>query len=160
MKQPAHTHVAQLNVATALDDMDSPRLADFTAALDRVNAIAERSPGFVWRLTDADGNDATSIQTSDDPRFIVNLSVWETPGHLEHFVWNTAHKRVYDRKAEWFTRRETPHFVMWWVPAGHRPNPAEALGRLDDLTANGPSERAFGWESLPHITRWKDRRCA
>ncbi len=159
MKQPSGTHLAQLNVATALDDLDSPRLASFMGALDRVNAAAERSPGFVWRLKDESGT-AASIQTTGDPRFIVNLSVWETPADLEHFVWNTIHKRVYAKKANWFEAAKSVYLVMWWVPAGHRPTVAEALARLDDLNVNGPSERAFGWESLPGVERWKAERCA
>ena len=93
MVQPPQSHLAQLNVACAPDDMDSPRLSGFMGALDRVNGVAERSPGFVWRLKDDAGN-ATDIKVTADPRYIVNLSVWETPAHLEHFVWNTAHKRV------------------------------------------------------------------
>lgn len=159
MKQPHGTHLAQLNVATALDDLDSPRLAGFMGALDRINAVAEESPGFVWRLQSDSGN-ATDILTSDDPRFIVNLSIWETPADLEHFVWNTIHKRVYQKKSKWFEAPKRAYFVMWWVPAGHRPTTEEALARLADLDANGPSERAFGWESLPGVERWKAERCA
>lgn len=159
MKQPHGTQLAQLNVATALDDLDSPRLAGFVGALDRINAVAERSPGFVWRLKD-EGGSAVDIKTSADPRFIVNLSVWETPADLEHFVWNTIHKRVYRKKAKWFEASKRAYFVMWWVPAGHEPTAEEALARLDDLDANGPSERAFGWESLPDVVLWKQQRCA
>lgn len=157
--QPPGTHVAQLNVATALDDMGSPRLADFVAALARVNAVAERSPGFVWRLKD-DSGDATSIDVGGGPRFIVNLSVWETPAHLERFVWRTVHKRVYARRSAWFQPHAEAGFVMWWVPVGHVPDTAEAVARLAALRANGPSDHAFGWESLPDVVLWKEERCA
>jgi len=159
MKQPHGTQLAQLNVATAIDELDSPRLASFVGALDRINTLAEQSPGFVWRLKDETGN-ATDIQTSADPRLIVNLSVWETPADLEQFVWNTVHKRVYQKKAKWFEPPKSAYFVMWWVPAGHQPTAEEALARLADLDANGPSEHAFGWESLPNIQLWKEQRCA
>ena len=159
LNQPADAHLAQLNVARAMDDMDSPRLADFVSALDRVNAIAERSPGFVWRLKDEGGN-ATEIQVTEDARLIVNLSVWKSAAHLEHFVWNTIHKRVYEKKAKWFEPMQVPHFVMWWVPAGHVPTTDEALARLAEIRANGPTERAFGWESLPNIKLWMSQRCA
>ncbi len=159
MDQPPGTHLAQLNVATALDDLNSARMADFVGALNRVNAVAERSPGFVWRLKDEGGN-ATDIQTSGDPRFIVNLSVWETAADLEHFVWNTIHKRVYRKKANWFEVPKSAYFVMWWVPAGHMPTAEEALARLAELNANGPDARAFGWESLPNIELWKQQQCA
>ena len=159
MQQPANTHLAQLNLATAVDDLESDRLADFVAALDRVNAVAERSPGFVWRLKDEDGN-ATSIKATDDPRVIVNMSVWETPQQLEQFVWNTVHKRVYAKRAKWFSTPERANFVMWWVPAWHLPTVDEALERLTDLQENGASGRAFGWESLPNVTLWREQRCA
>jgi heme-degrading monooxygenase HmoA len=157
--QPSDTHLAQLNVATAVADLDSPRLADFMGALAGVNALAERAPGFVWRLQSDQGN-ATDIKVSDDPRYIVNLSVWETAEALEQFVWNTVHKRIYAKRAKWFAPRREAHLVMWWVPAGHLPSVAEALDRLDDLRRNGPSERAFGWESLPDVHLWKEQRCA
>ena len=157
--QPPNTHLAQLNIAKAMDDMDSPRLADFMSALDRVNAVAERSPGFVWRLKDEGGN-ATDIKVTDDPRLIVNMSVWQTPEHLEHFVWNTIHKRVYEKKSKWFEAPKAAHFVMWWVPVAHRPTPQEAMAKLASLDAHGPTEDAFGWESLPNIKLWMSARCA
>jgi len=157
--QPANTHLAQLNVGHIRFPVDDPRMADFMGALDRVNSLAERSPGFVWRLKDDSGN-ATDIKVSDDPHFLVNMSVWETPEHLEHFVWKTAHKHVYEKKAQWFEAMRTPHFVTWWIAIGHEPTPAEALARLDHLTKHGPSDRAFGWESLKNAELWMQRRCA
>lgn len=129
------------------------------AALDRMNGIAERSPGFVWRLKSDGGGNATDIKVADDPRFIVNMSVWETPEHLEHFVWSTVPKRVYARKSE-FTAPTEAHLVMWWVPARHVPTVEEAMARLGHLVANGPGAHAFGWESLPNIKRWREQRCA
>lgn len=159
MNQPAGHHLAQLNVGRILDSMDSPRMAEFKANLDRVNAIAERSPGFVWRLKDDSGN-ATAILTSPDPFALVNMSVWESPEQLEHFVWNTLHKRFYQKKAAWFEPPKEPHFVMWWVPIGHVPSTAEALDRLAHLGQNGPTAHAFGWESLPNVKLWMSQRCA
>ena len=158
--QPHGHHLAQLNVAQALDDLDSARLADFVAALDKVNAVAERSPGFVWRLKSDDGGSSMEIAVSDDPRLIVNISVWQTPEHLEQFVWNTIHKRVYNNKANWFAAPEAAHFAMWWVGEGHEPSVEEGLARLDHLRANGPGEHAFGWESLANVTLWMSQRCA
>jgi hypothetical protein len=159
MIQPRDHHLAQLNVARALDDLDSSRLSDFMAALDRVNAVAERSPGFVWRLKDEGGN-ATAIKASNDARFIVNLSVWETPAHLEHFVWSTIHKRVYEKKSKWFEAMTTPSFVMWWVPIGVRATINEAMAKLTHLAAHGDTEAAFGWSHLPNIKLWMSQRCA
>ena len=100
--QPAGTHLAQLNVGHIRYATDDPRMAEFMGALDAVNALAERSPGFVWRLKDDASNNATNILVSDDPHFLVNMSVWETPEQLEHFVWNTVHKRIYQKKGNWF----------------------------------------------------------
>lgn len=157
--QPAATHLAQLNVGRIRFPTDDPRMAEFMGALDAVNALAERSPGFVWRLKD-DSNNATKIKVSADPHFLVNMSVWETPEHLEHFVWNTVHKRIYQKKGNWFEPMRTPHFVMWWVPLGHLPTPREALERLDHLTKQGASDHAFGWESLPNVQLWLQQRCA
>lgn len=157
--QPPGHYLAQLNVARALDDIDSPRLADFVRALDSVNGVAERSPGFVWRLKDEGGN-AVDIKVTDDARLIVNMSVWETPAHLEHFVWDTIHKRVYAKKAKWFEAMATPHLVMWWVERSHRPTPEEGMARLARLTAHGPTMHAFGWESLPGVRLWMGQRCA
>jgi hypothetical protein len=157
--QPKGTHLAQLNVARALDDLESPRLAGFMAALDGVNAVAERSPGFVWRLKSEAGN-ATDIKVSDDARYIINMSVWESAEHLEQFVWNTVHARVYEKKATWFEAPKTPHLAMWFVPAGHQPTAEEAMERLAHLTSHGPSAHAFGWESLPNVKLWRAKRCA
>jgi hypothetical protein len=158
--QPAGTHLAQLNVGRIRYPTDDPRVAEFMGALDAVNALAERSPGFVWRLKDDASNNATNILVTPDPSFLINMSVWETPEQLEHFVWNTVHKHIYAKKGNWFEPMCTPHLVMWWVPAGHVPTPQEALGRLDHLTQHGPSEHAFGWESLPNVTLWAQQRCA
>jgi Domain of unknown function (DUF3291) len=158
--QPAGTHLAQLNVGHIRYPTDDPRMAEFMGALDAVNALAERSPGFVWRLKDSDSNNATSILVTADPTFLINMSVWETAGQLEHFVWNTVHKRIYQKKGSWFTPMESPHFVMWWIPAGELPTPQEALARLEHLTRHGASDHAFGWESLPNIKLWMQQKCA
>lgn len=152
-------HLAQLNIARPRFPLDDPRMAGFTDNLDRVNAVAERSTGFVWRLK-GEGNDATDLRLDDDPDAIVNMSVWESAEHLEHFVWNTIHKRIYQRRAEWFPPLGRPHFVMWHVEIGHEPTVAEAKARLDHLAAHGSSEHAFGWEGLPHLKRWMQERCA
>jgi hypothetical protein len=159
IEQPSGTHLAQLNVGNIRFPTDDPRLAEFMNALDAVNALAERSPGFVWRLQSDSGN-ATDILVTADPTFLINMSVWETAADLEHFVWNTVHKRFYQKKGNWFEPMGRPHFVMWWVPAGHIPAPQEALERLAHLTAHGPSPHAFGWEGLPNVEALMRQRCA
>ena len=114
-------HIAELNVARLRQPIDAPETAGFVANLDPVNAIADAAPGFVWRLQDDSGN-ATSIHTSDDPRFIVNLSVWESIETLEAFVRRTPHADVLRRRREWFERATEAYLVLWWIPAGTRPS--------------------------------------
>lgn len=152
-------HLAQLNVGRMAHALDDPRMADFMDNLNRVNAVADRSPGFVWRLQDEGGN-ATQIAFSDDPEVIVNMSVWESAEALEDFTWNTVHKQFYGRRAEWFQLMTSHHLMMWWVPAGHTPTLAEAAERLEHLDTHGPTERAFGWENLPDQQAWRQARCA
>ncbi len=152
-------HLAEVNIARLAYPIDDPRVADFVDRLDTVNAIAERSPGFVWRLKDDAGN-ALDIKAFDDPMVIVNMSVWETPEHLEHFVWNTVHKHVYRRKAEWFNALAGHHFAMWWIEEGHVPTVAEARDKLEHLDRHGDTDEAFGWGHLPHVKLWQSQQCA
>jgi hypothetical protein len=65
-----HWHLAQLNVGIAVAPPGSTELAEFMAGLDRINALAEASPGFIWRLQSSSGN-ATDILVSPDPRFLI-----------------------------------------------------------------------------------------
>ena len=152
-------HLAQLNIGRFRYPTDDPRMADFMNNLALVNGVADRSQGFVWRLQDDSGN-ATGFRPFPDPQMAVNLSVWENVETLERFVWQTVHKRFYGRRAEWFDKMDSPHFVMWWVPAGHRPSLAEAKERLEHLAIHGPSDQAFGWESAASAQLWKTARCA
>ncbi len=152
-------HLAQLNIGRFRYPTDDPRMADFMNNLDLVNALAERSKGFVWRLKD-ETNNATNIRPFDDPNMAVNLSVWESIETLERFVWQTVHKRFYGRRPEWFGKMAGPHFVMWWIPVGHVPVMTEAKERLAHLAANGPSDHAFGWDSVPAAQLWKTAQCA
>ena len=135
-------HIAQLNVGRAVAPPGSAELADFMAALDRINALADSSPGFVWRLQSAGGN-ATDILVSDDPRFLVNMSVWSSVESLSAFVYRTAHTELMKRRREWFEKPAQAHQVLWWIPAGHIPTIEEALQRLADLRRDGPTPRAF-----------------
>jgi hypothetical protein len=155
----AGKHLVQLNIGRLRYPTDDPRMADFMNNLDLVNGLAERSAGFVWRLKD-ESNNATNIRPFDDPQMAVNLSVWESVEALERFVYQTIHKRFYGRREEWFDKMEGPHFVMWWVPAGHRPTVTEAKERLAHLAAHGPSDHAFGWENVAAAQLWKTARCA
>lgn len=135
-------HIAQLNVARAVAPLDSPELADFMAALDGINALGEASAGFVWRLK-SDGGNATDIKASDDPNFIVNLTVWQSVEALFEFTYRSAHTKIMVRRREWFEKPLEAHMVLWWVPAGHLPTLEEALARLAQLRTNGPTPQAF-----------------
>lgn len=136
-------HLAQINVARLLYPIDSPELLGFTSRLDAVNALAERAPGFVWRLV-GDGNDATSLRPFPDPDVIVNMSVWENVDALFDFTYRQAdHAGVMRGRRDWFARPTSAHMVLWWVPAGHRPTLEEARARLDHLDQHGPTPHAF-----------------
>ena len=147
--QPTGHHLAELNIATSVADLDDPAMAGFMNALDAVNAIAERSPGFVWRLKDESGN-ATGIKGEGDPRGIHNLSAWERAEDLEFYIWNTVHRRH-----QWFKPQTKPYFAMWWIEAGTVPTLDEALARLEHLRANGLTGEAFGWGNLQGTRLWE-----
>lgn len=140
-------HLAEFNIARIKYPLDDPRMRDFVDNVERVNRLADKLPGFVWRLQDDSGH-AMGMRVYDDPAILPNLSLWESVEALERFVFKTVHGRFFDRRETWF-EQPAPTLVMWWVPAGHRPTLAEACERLDRFKAHGPSEFAFGWESLP-----------
>ncbi|WP_189461860.1 DUF3291 domain-containing protein [Jeongeupia chitinilytica] len=133
--------LAQLNIATLLAPLDSPQLAGFVDALDRINALAEATPGFVWRLKD-EGGDATAIRHFGDD-VIVNMSVWKGIDALHDYVYRSDHAQIFKRRREWFARMADAYMVLWWVPAGHVPTLAEAAGKLALLQRLGPTPDAF-----------------
>ncbi|MGW7069113.1 DUF3291 domain-containing protein [Streptomyces sp. NPDC054855] len=139
-------HLAELNVATLLHPIDDERIAPFVELLNPVNAAADDAPGFVWRLVEEGEGDATGMRPAGED-VIVNLSVWETQDALWDFTYRSGHLEVMRRRREWFERHIESHMVLWWVPAGHVPTVGEALARLADLRAHGPSPRAFTFAS-------------
>ena len=135
--------LAQLNIGRLRAEVDDPSIADFMANLDRINALAEASPGFVWRLQTDEGN-ATAIRAfPDDPLMVLNLSVWESIESLADFAYRSAHTPFLRRRGEWFERLGEAYLVLWWIPAGTVPTVEEALARLDHLKSVGPSREAF-----------------
>jgi hypothetical protein len=137
------THeLAQFNVARLVAPIDDPRIADFVAGLDAINALAEASPGFVWRFQTDDGN-ATSVHPYGDELVIVNMSVWTTVEALADFAYRTGHVEYLRRRAEWFDRMGTPIVTLWWVPAGTRPSVDDGVARLEHLRAHGATAQAF-----------------
>ncbi len=153
-------HLAQINIGRVRGGPDDPRMVDFYANLARINALAERMPGFVWRLKDDSGIGAMALHWPGNPGMNVNLSVWETPDDLGRFVFQTVHRNVYARKHDFFDMPDGPTVAMWWIDAGHIPTLEEAKERLDHLIANGPSEFAFSWADLPSAQLWQEKRCA
>jgi Domain of unknown function (DUF3291) len=151
------SHLAQFNIARIRYPLDDPRMAEFVDNVARVNALAEQIEGFVWRLQDASGH-AMNMTVDGDAAILPNLTVWQSAEALERFVFRTLHSRFYGRREEWFAPIETT-LAMWWVEAGQRPTLQEGVARLDHLKAQGPSDYAFGWESLPAAQLWKTARC-
>jgi hypothetical protein len=135
-------HLAQLNIGRLRGPVDSPIVAEFMEALDPINALADASPGFVWRFQTEDGN-ATAERPYEDDTIIVNFSTWESIDALADYVYRTAHVEYLRRRREWFERFEDLYVVLWWVPTGHRPTVVEAIDRLDHLRTHGPSPHAF-----------------
>jgi hypothetical protein len=143
-------HLAELNVGRLLAPKDDPRVAYFMENLDRVNGLGKRMSGFVWMMEGSGepGTGNTETPLEGDPQYVSNLTVWTDAASLERFVWGTVHKQFHARRAEWFEVLGAQHFVMWWIPAGHRPTLDEGLARLDLLRRNGDSDDAFGWAHL------------
>jgi hypothetical protein len=134
--------LAQLNIGIIKGPMDSPVMAEFAGNLERINALAERSPGFVWRLQ-TEAGDATAIRPFENPSMLVNMSVWRDLESLSAYVYRSGHVELMRRRREWFDRMTEAFLVLWWVPIGHRPTVEEAIGRLELLRSRGASAEAF-----------------
>src|SRR5262249_13366 len=133
--------LAQLNIARMKEPLESPTMADFVANLVRINALAESSPGFVWRLQTDEG-DATGLRPLGEDT-LVNISVWKDVQSLNKYVYQSAHAEIMRRRKEWFERTREAYVVLWWVPQGHRPDVSEALAKLELLRAKRPTPQAF-----------------
>lgn len=137
-------HLAQLNIAVPRFPVDDPRMAGFTSMLDEINALADGSPGFVWRLVSEGANDATALRARlDGANQMVNMSVWEGREALWGYVYRSAHLEFLRRRGDWFHTPAGAFLVLWWVPAGHVPTVDEGLDRLNALRRHGPNPEAF-----------------
>jgi hypothetical protein len=140
--------LAQINVGRLTAPLESPQLADFVAALDPVNAIADAAPGFVWRLQTEDGN-ATALRAFEDDAegadggILINMSVWESVEALAAFVYGQPHLAVLRRRREWFEQMTHAYTALWWIPRGRIPTIGEAEDRVKHLRAHGPTPQAF-----------------
>ena len=136
-------HLAQVNIGRLRAPVDDPLIVDFVAGLDRVNALADSAPGFVWRLQTEDGN-ATAIRPVDDDELLaINMSVWESVEALADFVYRSDHVAFMRRRREWFEQFGASYLALWWVPAGTIPTVPEAMGRIAQLDRCGPTPAAF-----------------
>ena len=135
-------HIAQVNIGRMKGALEDPVMADFVARLDEINALADRSPGFVWRLKSDAGN-ATYLRPFDDDRILFNMSVWESIEQLKRYVYYSAHVEVLKQRQAWFEKFSGAYTALWWVPQGHRPTVVQAIERLQLLRAHGPSADAF-----------------
>ncbi|TSE11217.1 DUF3291 domain-containing protein [Aquimarina algiphila] len=138
--------LAQVNIAEMLAPINDPIMEDFVNNLDRINALAEQSKGFVWRLKGDEGN-ATAITVFDNLFLIINMSVWENAETLFDFVYNTAHSEILKRKKEWFHKMPRMHMAFWYIEEGHQPSPEEAKERLYHLQEHGETPYAFSFKS-------------
>ncbi len=135
-------HIAQVNIGRIRAEMDDPIMAGFAGRLEEINALADGSPGFVWRLQGAAG-DATYLRPYQDDRTLMNMSVWESIESLRHFVFRTAHVELLRKRQAWFEKFAGTYAALWWVPAGHVPGIDEAKKRLAYLETHGPTQFAF-----------------
>jgi Domain of unknown function (DUF3291) len=135
-------HLVQVNVARLAAPLDSPQLADFIANLEPINAIADASDGFVWRLQ-TEAGDATALRFLDDDWLIVNMSVWTSLEALRNYVYLSPHADVLRRRHEWFDAMAEAHVALWWIEAGMLPTLVDAEERLLTLRAEGPTPHAF-----------------
>ena len=134
--------LAQINIGIIRGPMDSPIMAEFAANLARINALADTSPGFVWRLQ-TEAGDATAIRPFENENMLLNMSVWQDLDSLVQFVYRSGHSAIMRRRREWFERMSEAYLALWWVPRGHRPTIAEALARVEALRSRGPHPQAF-----------------
>lgn len=138
-------HLAQVNIARSIAPLQDPLMKDFVDNLDRINSLAESSPGFVWRLKDEDDN-ALSLRVFNDDRIIINLSVWESKKALFEFTYHSGHIEVFRRRKEWFEKLNRTSMALWYVKQGHEPSAEEAKERLEYIDMNGLSAYAFGFK--------------
>ncbi|MBL0346814.1 DUF3291 domain-containing protein [Candidatus Villigracilis affinis] len=142
-------HIAQVNIGRSKAAPQDPIMAGFMSRLDEINAIADTSPGFVWRLQTAEGN-ATDLRPYEDERILVNMSVWESIEQLKQYVYKTTHADLLRQRQAWFEKFSGSYTALWWIPKGHVPTVDEAKKRLAHLESHGPTPFAFTFkESFP-----------
>lgn len=145
-------HLAQVNIAKRLAPMNDPIMRDFVNNLDRINAIADDSEGFIWRLKDEDK--ALGAQVFQDDSLLINMSVWKNLESLFTYTYNSGHIEVFKRKKEWFSKMKMMHMAFWYIPEGYEPTFQDAKDRLDYLNKHGDTPYAFSFKSKFVATDW------
>ena len=138
-------HLAQVNIAKRLAPMDDPIMQDFVNNVDRINALADKAGGFIWRLQDEDKDEALDV--FKDETLIINMSIWADIDSLFNYTYKSGHIEVFKRKKEWFSKLKMMHMAFWYVPEGYVPTFQDAKGRLDYLNTHGDTPYAFGFKS-------------
>src|SRR5271155_5020355 len=97
-------HIAQVNIGRIKAPLDDASMAGFSNRLNEINAVADNSPGFVWRLQTEAGNATYFRPYPEDDRILLNMSVWETIADLRNFVYRTAHTELLRERQAWFEK--------------------------------------------------------
>ena len=148
MSRPDY-YLAQINIARMKAPLTDPVMAEFAARLDEINAVAESSPGFIWRLM-PDAENEQQLVAFEENGMLFNLSLWASVDALRNFVYDSAHQALLRAREQWFDKTESAHLALWWVPSNHLPGIDEAMLRLDRLELVGPGPNAFTFaQSFP-----------
>lgn len=150
-------HVAEVNIGRIRAELNDPIMAGFVERLEEINALADTSPGFVWRLQTNDGN-ATYFRPFADDRMLLNMSVWQSVEALRHYVFKSVHRELLRQRHAWFEKLEIAYLALWWVPAAHVPGIDEAKRRLAHLDAHGPTQFAFTFQNVIAVDEEYQRR--
>jgi hypothetical protein len=141
-------HLAQINIGRLIAPVDDPRIAAFVSQLDPANALADASPGFIWRLQPTSGNATDTAFDENDPSMIVNMSVWESVEALRNFVYASHHLDVFRQRGKWFEKLGKPIYCRWWIPARHVLSVAEGRERLEHYQQHGATPFSFWFSKL------------
>jgi Domain of unknown function (DUF3291) len=136
-------HLAQINIGRLIAPIDDPKISEFVAQLEPINALADRAPGFVWRLQSASGNATDIIYNPEEPSILLNMSVWESLQALRDYIYKSDHARVLRDRAKWFEKLDKPIYCLWWIPAGHIPTVVEGRERLEHYQQHGATPYSF-----------------
>lgn len=142
MYQLAQINIAQMKGSSFTD----PIMAEFVANIDRINHIAEASPGFIWRLKDEEDN-ALNMNPFDDTSLLINVSVWKDIPTLKSFVYGAMHTEIMQRKRQWFHHFKGFYYALWWIDAGAYPTASEAAKKLSYLQTHGSTEKVFTFKN-------------